>query len=274
MNVLGTVLKRFQYQKDTKEEKGALIAVSDMFQLENKNTYSNDPRKELVEKIEIVGKEKEKWTKISKALYAIEEDVLVMVKKKISELEKEEKALNAQMRFNRWYPRISLEPLKWRDEKGFPKLGLFSLLYKSFKISVVKKDGRLYLDQVGPTRSSLDLPIDIQACYEDMKDALGEHMSTEEHANVSIVATFKGVIPYNVRQQIEKARSDFLRYYDSRPQEADIFVLAETKFKINKEVFTPSDPLVVGFKEGALFLIADFETTSLEEAVVFYDDCS
>lgn len=245
----------------------ALKAVSDMFQCENTHVGNDyDFKGELVEKIKTVDEEIKKWDKISKELYGIERDARITADDKLRKLEKEKRVLITQLGFSRWYPRISLEPLRWRDRKGLPKLALFSLYEKTSEIRVTKDRNieRPFIYMNGRE----GLPYEIEECYEDVANTLGKYVTPGSW--VSIKATFNGVIPHNVREEIKKAKKDF----PPESRSPGIFVLAETEFKINREVSLPPDPLVLGFKEGALFLIADFETTSLEEAVVFYNDHS
>jgi hypothetical protein len=76
---------------------------------------------------------------------------------------------------------------------------------------------------------------------------------------VSITAQFSGLIPPEIKDQIE----------DARPLFKDIFIIAEPKrWKLNEPARIPADPLVVGWDGEGLYLIAEFDTTPVEETLM------
>ena len=109
-----------------------------------------------------------------------------------------------------------------------------------------------------------ELPEAIASCYEDVLKTLRQRASKRQKS-VKLSCRFEGLIPDDVKQKIAEARGSF----------KEMFLIAEPKgFEINETaiVAPKRDPLVVGFDGTKLWLIADFETTPVEEAMIFHFD--
>jgi len=76
----------------------------------------------------------------------------------------------------------------------------------------------------------------------------------------NIISRFNGIIPYETRQKIEKSMDFF--------KKNELYIIAETKpEEWSNEKIIYKDPLLVGEKYDACFLIDHFNTTSLEHYV-------
>lgn len=158
------------------------------------------------------------------------------------------------------YHRLSLEPLKWRDAIGFPKLVVFSLTSPIWRLAVTI-DGKFSVEP--------SLPENISKQYDDVLQLLGKRRSNGKE--LELTCRFKGLIPNEIRDKIKEARELF---------SGQIFIIAEPGSLTLKE-FTPlpkGDPLIVGYDHSVdpngLWLIADFDTTSVEEAMFLHSDNS
>ncbi|TAN58354.1 hypothetical protein EPN15_01325 [Patescibacteria group bacterium] len=195
--------------------------------------------------------------------------------------------LRSQIVFGTRYHLLSMEPLKWRDKNGWPRLVVFGVDSPYFEIRtrpyfgdfifdcfVAKiQDHTVKTEKKCGMKTVINferraLPDVIQSCYSDVLHKL-ERMSTWDGRGIrskffGLSCRFEGLIPKDIRQKIVEARELF----------KEIFVIAEPgKIEITEtEVILPvhpGDPLVVGFDGNQLWLIADFETTPVEEAMIF-----
>lgn len=153
------------------------------------------------------------------------------------------------------YQRLSLEPLTWRDAKGFPRLVIFTLNSPIFRL-VVMPDNDFNVEP--------RLPEKIVKHYEDVLRLLTT--KRKKRKGLELTCRFEGLIPCEARKKIKKARGTF---------GDQIFIIAEPgSFVLNATTPLPKgDPLIVGYDPKAdadgLWLIADFETTPVEEAMIF-----
>lgn len=142
------------------------------------------------------------------------------------------------------YPKLNLEPLKWRNKKELPRLVIFSLDSPEFCIRGYRSDGYHCVDMCP------DLPHQIKTCYEDVLESVRCN-------ELTIKCSFSGFIPIEIKQKIFEA----MKVFDKN----SIYIIAEP---YNWSV-TKSDPLVVAWDGKSLRLIADFDTTGIEEAMIF-----
>ncbi|HEY4511292.1 MAG TPA: hypothetical protein VJH55_00425 [Candidatus Paceibacterota bacterium] len=182
----------------------------------------------------------------------------------LKRLERERENLLKLKKISSIYPRLSLEPLKWRDGNKFPRLAIFSLDSPTFCL-----ESRTYSvpDIVDPF-----LPIDIKNRYWDVLQLLSAKRQKKENTTgcrttISLSCEFHGIIPDEIRIKIPGAKKLFGN---------NIFIIAEPKkFVLDETVSLPDgDPLIVGYDPNvdinAFWLIADFDTTPVEQAMIFH----
>jgi hypothetical protein len=152
---------------------------------------------------------------------------------------------------NRAYPPISLNALReYRTKEGWPTFAIFSLHWPEFKMVAMARP-----DWSKPGRGAVvftpELPDEIANCYQDVGQNLLQR-SQRVRRRVTLAAEFSGLIPDEVKDQIAK-----------------IFVIAEPKrWSLTEPARIPADPLVVGWDGEGLCLIAEFDTTPVEEALM------
>ncbi len=159
-------------------------------------------------------------------------------------------------------PQLSLEPLKWRSEQGWPQLivlGTEEPLVRFF-FGVSRGDYRS-----GARKCELvtnpELPMPILECYEDVIGRLFTR-ATSKQVNLDLTSHFTGIFPVEIRQVIRQAKTKF----------DQVFIIAEAqKWELteSKPVVVPhnADPLVVGWKNNKLYLIDSFDLTTVENYV-------
>ncbi len=215
----------------------------------------------------------------------------------IGQLDRELQNLRWSTRLDAQYPRLSTEPLRWRDDKGLPRLLPFSFYSPTTRLSVHSGWCEIVAGDHGFHRESQKL---LENCYEDVFKLM-EMRATEiaKHNwwrsylfwqettyEVSIEARFHGVIPTEIKKKIDEHKrvfNDLSLWFES-----DIFLIAEPQeLKLSEEVkgrtkrlpkiripFIDPDPLVVVYYPGidpkSFWLICDFDTTPVEEAMELY----
>lgn len=165
------------------------------------------------------------------------------------------------------YPIMSVEPLTWRYEDGYPKLVLMAIdqpgemeISGSYNPSA-SRQGWAYLPLGKETSYREVVDRIITPCYEDVIELLQkkakESLSIRGSATVSIKMSLGSLlIPPKTRAKIAKARQHFGN---------QIFLIAEAKEWVEDTVVKPDpDPLVVGYEDGLLFLIDVFDLTTIE----------
>lgn len=162
-------------------------------------------------------------------------------------LQQELARLRGRAVFGPRYPRLSLDPLTWRDKRGYPRLVPFSPDDPMFRIF--------------PGYTTPSLPQPIRACYQDVMDLLEKKESRRDwDYSYELSAEFSGLIPAPVRDTILAVRSEF----------ENMFIVAEPKnWALSRAAKVDPDPLVVGWDGRDLWLVADFDTTTVEESMVF-----
>lgn len=173
------------------------------------------------------------------------------------------KVLQKIERISKAYRHISLEPLTWRDAEGFPRLIVFNLTSPTSSLIAMPHRNLL---------SDPRLPENIEKQYWDVLQLLAKRLGrNNSQYGLRLTCRFEGLIPCEIRERIKEAKAFFGE---------QIFIIAEPgNFTINKVVPLPKvDPLIVGYDPSAdknsLWLIADFNTTPVEEAMVFHIDNS
>lgn len=197
-------------------------------------------------------------------LFGIEEASRLRVENSFAVLKREQTDLQNRVTFGAEYPLLSMEPLTWRDKNGWPQLVVFSLDSPRWEMAI---SGRYYQGKGWKMKLRFEskmfpqLPEAIAACYEDVQKTLQRRASKRQNS-AKLSCRFEGLIPDYVKQKIVEVRGSF----------KEMFLIAEPKgFEINETaiVVPRVDPLVVGFDGTKLWLIADFETTPVEEAMIF-----
>lgn len=192
------------------------------------------------------------------------------------------------------YPRLSLEPLKWHGENGFPRLVIFSLDSPEYKLRYEEVQGGTSVNDwyyYFSCAEPKNLPKEIAVCYKILAhyyeghpawksetdsrklfnmirriigDSIPKRSGSGNTKVCDITYRFSGFIPVPVKQRIVEAMKVF-------PKDM-IFIIAEPGPIVSIEAIpTQVDPLVVGWNEEtkSLHLIADFNTTGVEEAMIF-----
>lgn len=225
-----------------------------------KSTSLADPKRTSKE-IALIRTQIEGGNAALKALFGIEEFARDTLQKRLEELKARQVQFQNGFFLGTRYHALSLEPFTWRDEQGWPTLVFFSL--ESPKFEFAARGSR---DWNGHYRyraaSHPKLPKVIAACYADVLAKL-RTLASSKSRTVKLVCNFNGLIPAAVKEKITEAKSLF----------EEIFIVAEPSgFNLEEAaiVMPKRDPLVVGFDGNGLWLIADFETTSVEEAAFFY----
>lgn len=145
----------------------------------------------------------------------------------------------------------------WGVSVRVPRLVIFNTDSAGFSVQSKAEETRYSTYRRLEAR---DLPAFLRRCFYRFHHSCAEVFSKE--SSVQLSAEFGGAIPLKVKEKIAAAREDF---GDS------IFVIAEVPdLKVNVQVTMPrGDPLVVGAAGHRLFLITDFDTTSLEREYLF-----
>lgn len=207
----------------------------------------------------------EHFAALCESFLSVEQVAKSKVEEKLASLKAEQEKLTGIVTFGKQYPLLSLEPLTWRDKSGLPLLVVFGLDSPSFQLVAYRPSDTD--DKFGLEKESIPkLPPILLSLYDDVCKRIlrsGELCiySPDSAPNCTIrgrVAeigcTFEGVIPSGIKQKITESKDKF----------QNIFIVAEQRgMKI-----PPGDPLIVGWDGQNLWLIADFDTTPVEEAMI------
>lgn len=162
------------------------------------------------------------------------------------------------------YPPISYEPLTWRDADGWPKLVLLALDQDGYveigssggdwsynPLSSESREGARYQE----IYYSIVVP-----SYRDVGEKLRALNNSRER--FSIKTSLTGfLMPDKTRAKLPKAEKHF---------GDQLFAIVEVKgWELNKVKLPDPDPLIVGYKAGALFLIDTFDLTPVEKVLAF-----
>lgn len=197
-------------------------------------------------------------------LLGIEVNAKKDIESQIQVLELRKKALEMEVKCGTSgkYKLLDTAALTWRRPDGWPSLAIFSLNSPTFSIAV-SHSNNYFNDtiRVRTTVSPSALPANLRKSYDDVVKKLKQETASGETSTLS--CKFEGVIPLEVKEKITKSRKDF----------EEIFIIAEpANYTLRKhaiKVRPPSpDPLVVGLQDGTLWLIAAFDVTSVEQAML------
>lgn len=206
---------------------------------------------------------------------------------KMGRLDKELRELRWSARLDESYPRLSIEPLRWRNKEGLPKLLPFRFGEPNVRFSA--KSG--FRPTIDPSFNSGTRDL-LENCYNDVFELLKGKVADQSQRNwwrslsvrtrvsyeATLTARFTGVIPSAVKEKIAEHRKRFddLRWYGSEllliaePQELTL----EEVMKETPRVFFKPDPLIVAYypklDPKSFWLVADFDTTPAEEAMATY----
>lgn len=190
---------------------------------------------------------------LQSGLLPIERGLLPVIRSKKTEVARRVQQLKSFDKLNQ-YAMFSLEPLKWRNKQGFPRLAVFSLESPNFELSVIGRYGynrHLWNQKVNPK-----LPKDMKQCYNDVLNKLSE-IAKQTKKTTRLRAQFAMLIPQAIKEEITRVRGEF----------KEMFVVAEVPRWDFKQTAIPrphKDPLVVGYDGSNYWLIAAFDPTSLE----------
>ena len=245
----------------------------------------------LSRRLALVSTQLERESASASSLLGIEGSARNDIADHFSALKFECAQLRSQIVLGARYHLLSMEPLKWRDENGWPRLVVFGIDSPYFEIKSFPsfedftmgffngfisriQDHIVKVEKKLGTKTTISfeeraLPDVIQSCYGDVLLKL-EQMSIWDSRKrtstaFSLSCRFEGLIPQDIRQKIVEAQRSF----------KEVFVIAEvgeikiTERKIALPIPAGRDPLAVGFDGSQLWLIADFETTPVEEAMIF-----
>lgn len=212
-------------------------------------SFSGDDIKSTSTELAEISSQIERGLVLRGRLLPIEKSARTGINQKLTVLEKKRTELEHHLKFGENYQLLNLEPLTWRNKSGLPKLCIFSLGLPTFRIAATKKSWS----------TTPKLPEALAHAYDDVIVKLQD--TAKEDEELWIEASFEGVIPSEVKDKIAFAHKKFKK----------IFLIAEPKgFAVGKRalVIPKRDPLVVGWDGSQLWLIAAFDTTPVEEAMM------
>ncbi len=170
------------------------------------------------------------------------------------------------------YLRLPLKPLTWRNDDGLPKIAIFSLTSAvcSFRKCTFYSSSGGSVDR----EKLMILPILPSALfnlYEDVRVVLGKkclevcrsmRLESLEFYNYTVSCQFNGIIPDNERTKIMEAQTQ--KYFEN------IYVIADAKWGLETPVILPlgASQLAIGYADGKLWLITDFVTMPVNEAMI------
>lgn len=204
------------------------------------------------------------------ALFPLEKEYATpLIQEQKSELsQKLSKLHNAKMQIPyQQFKQLPLDPLKWRDRSGRPKLIPFSPFHDEFEF-IANWDFNKVITAIVP-----GLPDTMEECYKDVVKRL-KNKAEKEDLQISWKPHWTGMLPERIKERLAEVSSRGLFRKDY------LFILAEPSYwDIDEKVATKPlpvdrDPLLIGYnydceKEKAqLWLIDQFDVTPLEHYVV------
>ena len=167
------------------------------------------------------------------------------------------------------FPRMSLEPLKWRHKNGLPMLVLMSLNSPNVTFS------GWYQHDMEHDGINIEYPTMIHNCYQDVLDKAKSYC-WRNGARVEYSFTFEGLIPDSARVSIAEAiksgKFDSMWLLVDAPEEA--WGTKRKKPISRREVVKEKiksielDPVVIGKAHEAFYVIDRFDLTTVEQYVV------
>lgn len=204
-----------------------------------------------------IRKAKELLAKLTGVEYGLRikiEQIISQATKKTQDLVKEKEQHKLLTEYEQTFKCLSLEPFKWRDNNGNPKLVIFSKDDYLFELTAFSSKRF----ETRPKR----LPKKIVDQYLDVFELLAEKRIKRKVLTLS--CNFNALIPASTKTIMEAAEKVFADeiYLIAEPKK--LTVNEDTSIKLNKV-------LVVGYNpdagENRLWLITDFHPISIEEAL-------
>lgn len=239
----------------------------------------------------LVSSQMERGSVVLNNLLGIEKPAEERIKNGLTVLKRQQTQLQSCVTLGTRYHLLSTEPLTWRDKDGWPRLVVFSLDSPNFEMKVtgsmaaVREDTVRHERQIGASRTSISyekrrvqeyrftrgirpaLPHTIGSCYSDVLTKLGQ-MARKRNKSIRLSCRFEGLIPLETKQKIAEARDLFKHLF--LVAEPNGFTISERAITVPRPRPRPDpDPLIVGFDGSQLWLVADFNTTPVEEAMIF-----
>jgi hypothetical protein len=187
------------------------------------------------------------------------------------------------------FRQLSLVPLTWRDQNGWPRLVIFGLDLQPFEITtgVVGKnyeniriqgwieDHVVRIEKKRGIKTTIryekrTLPKPIQECYSDVIDKIVNLSKIErvykngfiQWLGCRIVCEINGLMPHYIKNKVLEMEDLF----------KEIYIIAEpssmriVRSEMNVQVFSyDNDPLLVSWDKGKLWLIDSFDMTPSEK---------
>ena len=203
-----------------------------------------------------IGTELVKVQTAIQGLLPIEKSTIDQLKAFEVKLLREQILAKSDMKFAN-FPKFPMSAFTWRDKRGFPRLVPFSITSPNFIMGTVKETRWGYMSTRMPENRT-KLPKAIQILYKDVL-GLTRKMAREEGKSIRLRAEFSGMIPQEVRDQIGEVKGLF----------QDLFIVSEVKgWTVEKTVpVRKTDPLLVGWDGYQMWLLASFDTTSVEKYI-------
>lgn len=152
------------------------------------------------------------------------------------------------------YPILSTEPLTWRDEQGWPKLVIMPVDLPGY-VKIWGKGGTWSYQPAEGFEEYREFCENVtDTCYDDVGQKLSRSGYDEHFIEMGLGNL---LLPTKVVKKIARARKFFGK---------QIFLVAEAgEWVEGKVVYPKPDPLVVGYEDGLLFLIAVFDLKKIED---------
>lgn len=200
-------------------------------------------------------------TKLQSTLLPIEQEMINAINSKRREVANRLKRLESLDKLTQ-YAAFNLEPLKWRNKQGYPRLAVFNLESPNCEFAVIGgytnandwNRRRIWKKRVEPK-----LPPEMMECYNDVFNRLNE-IAKKTKKTIRLSAKFVMLIPPDIKEKIIQVREEF----------KEIFIIGEAPQWGIKQTAIPKpnkDPLVVGYDGVNYWLIAAFNSTPLEEYI-------
>src|SRR3989344_2198101 len=254
--------------------------------VESAKTISSEELTGIPPQLEFLDQEIKHQKDLATQLLGIEETAKRTLGINITKLEKKEQQLKAMAMFGSKFLRLSTEPLGWRDGNGWPRLVIFPLNDSSFVMSAEVYRNRFWnilgdsdlIDAIRNWKGKVttflypdEALVDFWPYYQDVLDRL-KATTLKRNKTLRLSCQFDGVIPSDVRVKIKSCLEMITELRPDCEPTKHIFLIAEPsewKLQESKPKAIKVDPLVVVWIENTLWLVDDFETTAIEEAMVF-----
>jgi hypothetical protein len=187
-------------------------------------------------------------------LWDVEQVAKQEVAEKLVKAREGKTLLDNRFNYAQYYHELSFEPLSWRNVQGWPSLVVFSTGSPTVTFTATSSNSWI----------TPSLPERLSRPYQDVLNILIRRAAKKNNQQ-SLIFQLDGVIPEDARAKGVEAQQRGL----------SVFLIAEpTRIEVvERPIPAPidADPLLVGLdSSGQLWLIADFDTTSVEQAMFFH----